>query len=237
MPARSGLGSSSSFTVGLIHALCALDGKMIGKERLARDAIHVEQNVIGEHVGSQDQISAAYGGFNKIEFKCDNLFQVDPVILQPERRYELQSHLMLMFTGFSRIASEVAKSKIDNFKNKENELRLMRQMVDEGINLLQDKNENINSFGKLLDDAWRYKRGLSNRVSTDQIDQIYQTALDAGAVGGKLLGAGGGGFMLIFACPSKHDEIREKLNGLIHVPFDFDTMGSQVIYYQDSVAK
>lgn len=236
LPARSGLGSSSAFTVGLIHALCALRGKMVGKEMLARDAIHVEQNIIGEHVGSQDQISAAFGGFNKIEFLRDGSFDVEPLILKVERRKELQSHLMLFFTGFSRIASEVAKSKIDNFKNREKELHLMRLMVDQGIDILQDKDEPIHSFGKLLDEAWRHKRSLSDRVSTADIDAIYQTALDAGALGGKLLGAGGGGFLLIFACPSKHQAIKDKLKNLIYVPFDFDSVGSQVVVYQPEMS-
>ena len=236
LPARSGLGSSSSFTVGLVHALCGLRGKIMSKETLARDAIHVEQNLIGEHVGSQDQISAAYGGFNKIEFQRDGSFDVNPVILRQARRQELHGHFMLFFTGFSRIASEVAKSKIDNFKIKEKELQLMRQMVDEGINILQSTTEKIDLFGKLLNEAWRHKRALSERVSNSEIDQIYEAALEAGALGGKLLGAGGGGFMLIFACPSKHQKIREKLKDFVYVPFDFDTSGSQVIYYKDAVA-
>lgn len=232
LPARSGLGSSSSFTVGLIHALTALRGKMIGKKNLAKEAIYVEQNVIGEHVGSQDQISAAYGGFNKIEFLKDGTFDVEPVILKAERRNELLSHLMLFFTGFSRVASDIAKSKIDNFKNREKELFMMRQMVDQGITILQNQGEPIISFGQLLDQSWRQKRTLSDSVSNNAIDEIYQAALDAGATGGKLLGAGGGGFLLVFACPSKHENIRERLKDLIYVPFDFEPVGSQVVVYQ-----
>lgn len=232
LPARSGLGSSSSFTVGLLHALQGLSGKMANKDGLAHDAIHVEQNIIGENVGSQDQVSAAFGGFNRIEFHRNNTFDVSPVILPAHRRNELRDHLMLCFTGFSRIASEVAKSKIDNLKSREKELKLMRAMVDEALSILQNTNESIDSFGKLLDASWQYKRSLSDRVSTPEIDSIYQAAMDAGAIGGKILGAGGGGFLLIFAKPERHAAIRDRLNKLIHVPFDFEDSGSRVVLYQ-----
>lgn len=232
LPARSGLGSSSSFTVGLLNALKGLNGQTASKEGLARDAIHVEQNVIGENVGSQDQVSAAFGGFNRIEFHCNDTFDVAPVILPDHRRKELRDHLMLCFTGFSRIASEVAKSKIDNLKKREKELNLMRAMVDEAIGLLQDMREPIESFGKLLDASWQYKRSLSDRVSTPEIDQIYANAMEAGAVGGKILGAGGGGFLLLFAKPDKQAAIRDRLRKLIHVPFDFENSGSRVVLYQ-----
>ena len=232
LPARSGLGSSSSFTVGLLHALKGLNGKMASKDGLARDAIHVEQNIIGENVGSQDQVSAAFGGFNRIDFHRNDSFDVAPVILPVHRRAELRDHLMLCFTGVSRIASEVAKSKIDNLMKREKELKLMRAMVDEAIAILQDVSEPIGSFGKLIDASWQYKRSLSDRVSPPEIDILYQAAMDAGAIGGKILGAGGGGFLLIFAKPERHIAIRERLNKLIHVPFDFDDSGSRVVLYQ-----
>ncbi len=232
LPARSGLGSSSSFTVGLLHALQGLNGELASKHMLARDAIHVEQNIIGEHVGSQDQVSAAFGGFNHIEFHRDGSFHVSPVVLPMHRRAELRDHLMLCFTGFSRIASEVAKSKIDNLKKHEKELKLMRAMVDEAIAILHDVSEPIESFGKLLDASWQHKRSLSDRVTTPEIDAIYQVAMDAGAIGGKILGAGGGGFLLIFAKPDRHAAIRERLSKLIHVPFDFEDSGSRVVLYQ-----
>jgi len=183
-------------------------------------------------VGSQDQVSAAFGGFNRIEFHRNNSFDVSPIILSGHRRQELRDHLMLCFTGFSRIASEVAKSKIDNLKSRENELKLMRAMVDEALSILQNTNESIDSFGRLLDVGWHYKRSLSDRVSTPEIDSIYQAALDAGAIGGKILGAGGDGFFLIFAKPERHAAIRDRLNKLIHVPFDFDDSGSRVVLYQ-----
>jgi len=232
LPARSGLGSSSSFTVGLVHALHALRGQMAGKEALARNAIHIEQDLIGENVGSQDQVSAAFGGFNRIEFRRDGGFDVAPVILPAGRREELKSHLMLCFTGLSRIASEVAKSKIDNLKKRADELHRMRAMVDEATGLLQDVRRPIADFGKLLDASWQYKRRLSDKVSTPEIDRIYDIAMAAGATGGKLLGAGGGGFMLLFAAPERQAAIRDRLSNLVHVPFEFDDSGSKVVLYQ-----
>lgn len=232
LPARSGLGSSSAFTVGLAHALYGLRGQMASQDLLARDAIHIEQNLIGENVGSQDQVSAAYGGFNRIDFHRDDSFYVAPVILPEHRREELRDHLMLCFTGFSRIADEIAKSKIDNLKNHEKELMLMREMVDEAIAILADSRVSIDEFGKLLDLGWKYKRSLSDRVSTQEIDDIYAAAIQAGAIGGKILGAGGGGFMLLFAKPDKHDAIRAALKKLVHVSFNFDDSGSRVVLYQ-----
>lgn len=232
LPSRSGLGSSSSFTVGLIHALKALDGKYITKEELAKNAIHIEQNVIGENVGSQDQISAAFGGFNRIEFKHNDTFQVSPIILNKDRLYEFQSHLMLCFTGFSRIASEIAKSKIENFKNREVELKLMRDMVDEAIEILQTAKTPISDFGELLHQSWLYKRSLSDKVSTPEIDLLYDEAMRAGATGGKILGAGGGGFLLLFVKPDLQPQVYERLKHLIHVPFEFEDSGSRIVLYQ-----
>ena len=177
LPARSGLGSSSAFTVGLVHALQGLNGQMASQQSLAKNAIHIEQNIIGENVGSQDQISAAYGGLNRIDFHRNDSFDVTPIIIPGHRREELHSHLMLCFTGFSRIADEIAKSQIDNFKNREPELKRMREMVDEAISILASSNVTIDDFGKLLADSWKYKRSLSERVSTPEIDHIYDKAL------------------------------------------------------------
>jgi D-glycero-alpha-D-manno-heptose-7-phosphate kinase len=232
LPARSGLGSSSSFSVGLINALYALEGKMISKEDLAKSAIYIEQEIIKENVGSQDQISAAFGGFNKISFNKDNSFDVKSIIFPENRREDLHHHLLLFFTGFSRIASEVAESKIANFKNRETELKRMFSMVDEAINIIQDTSIPINEFGTLLHQSWTYKRELSDRVSTPEIDAIYDAALKAGASGGKLLGAGGGGFILFFAKPEFHKKIKTALNHLVHVPFEFENTGSRVLLYQ-----
>jgi D-glycero-alpha-D-manno-heptose-7-phosphate kinase len=232
LPARSGLGSSSSFTVGLINALKGLGGERSSKVQLASDAIHIEQNIIGENVGSQDQVSASYGGFNRIDFHRDDTFSVEPVILKTERHNELQDHLMLFFTGFSRIASEIAKSKIDNFQNREHELTRMVEMVDEALDILNEGRRPIEEFGELLDVTWQYKKSLSDRVSTPEIDQLYEAGIQAGAIGGKILGAGGGGFLLLFAKPERQPSVREALEELIHVPFRFDNSGSRVALYQ-----
>lgn len=232
LPARSGLGSSSSFTVGLVNALRALEGRYIAKEDLAKAAIDIEQNIIGENVGSQDQISAAFGGFNRIEFHRNDTFQVSPIILAKNRLDDLQSSLMLYFTGFSRIASEIAKSKIDNFRNRVAELKRMREMVDEAIRILQAPSAPIEEFGRLLDQSWRYKRGLSDKVSTPEIDAIYADAIKAGATGGKILGAGGGGFLLLSVRPELQQAVRDRLARLINVPFKFENSGSRVVLYQ-----
>ncbi|MHB1231965.1 MAG: GHMP family kinase ATP-binding protein [Burkholderiales bacterium] len=232
LPARSGLGSSSSFTVGLINVLMAMKGLYVTKEKLAQHAIHVEQDLIRENVGSQDQVSAAYGGFNKIEFRQDGTIDVSPVILRPERREMLEAHLMMFFTGISRYASDVAKAKMDNLKDRKTELRMMRTLVDEALSILARENDDLDDFGKLLDENWQYKRKLSDKVTTPEIDRIYETAMAAGALGGKLLGAGGGGFLMFFARPEQHAAIREKLKELIYVPVKFDTSGSKIVMYQ-----
>ncbi|MDS4013433.1 MAG: kinase [Candidatus Accumulibacter sp.] len=232
LPARAGLGSSSSFTVGLIHAIRALRGQYVSKDELAKEAIHVEQDVIRENVGSQDQVSAAFGGLNRIEFRRDDSIDVAPVIVERERLASLQDHLMLFFTGISRIASDVAKSKIDNLGNRRDELQHMRAMVDEAIGILQRPATPIEDFGRLLDEGWRYKRSLSDQVSTPHLDALYDAARSAGALGGKLLGAGGGGFFLLFAPPAAQANIRERLGDLVHVPFRFENSGSRVMLYQ-----
>jgi D-glycero-alpha-D-manno-heptose-7-phosphate kinase len=232
LPARSGLGSSSSFAVGLLHALEALEGKISSKRQLALDAINLEQNLICEHVGSQDQVSAAFGGLNQVAFYEDDSFSVTPLVLSNIRRELLESHLMLFFTGISRIASDVAKSKIDNLQERTAELNRMREMVDEGVKILQDAKEPIDHFGDLLREAWIYKRSLSSTVSSKFIDELYETALSAGATGGKILGAGGGGFFLIFARPACQPAVREALKTLTYVPVRFESDGSQVVFYQ-----
>jgi len=232
LPARSGLGSSSSFAVGLLHALEALEGKISSKRQLALDAINLEQNLICEHVGSQDQVSAAFGGLNQVAFYEDDSFSVTPLVLSNIRRELLESHLMLFFSGISRIASDVAKSKIDNLQERTAELNRMREMVDEGVKILQDIKEPIDHFGDLLREAWIYKRSLSSTVSSKFIDELYETALSAGATGGKILGAGGGGFFLIFARPACQPAVREALKTLTYVPVRFESDGSQVVFYQ-----
>jgi len=232
LPARSGLGSSSSFTVGLIHALTALQGRYISKDELAQQAIYVEQKVINENVGSQDQIAAAFGGLNRIDFTTGGTFQVSPIVLKEDRLHEFQSHLMLCFTGFSRIASDIAKDQIDNLKKQENALHRMKDMVDEAIQILQNIKTPIQEIGQLLHESWLCKRGLSKKVSTQEIDTLYERARRAGAIGGKLLGAGGGGFLLLFVHPDLQDKVRDELKDLVHVPVKFETSGSRVVLYQ-----
>ena len=232
LPARSGLGSSSSFTVGMLNALNALQGKHIGKNELAKQAIYIEQKVLNENVGCQDQIAAAYGGFNKIEFYGENSFKVSPVIIPEVRLNKLQDNLLLFFTGISRFASEIEKSKIVNFNSKKNELTKMQEMVDVSIDILVNQEKNIDDFGYLLNEGWNYKKSLSSLVSNSEVDEIYNNALKAGALGGKLLGAGGGGFILFYAPKQNHENIIKNLNHLIHVPFKFENLGSTVALYQ-----
>lgn len=232
LPARSGLGSSSAFTVGLLNAISALEGRYVSKEQLAKDALHIEQKVIGEAVGSQDQIAAAYGGLNRIEFMRSGNFNVSPLILNKQRQIEFMSHLMLCFTGISRIAAEVAKSKIANLSKRETELKAIHGMVDEATQILQSSTRRLEEFGDLLHESWKHKRALSDKVATPAVDHIYETARAAGAIGGKLLGAGGGGFMLFFVRPEHQARVRERLSKLIHVPFGFDESGSRVMLYQ-----
>lgn len=232
LPARSGLGSSSSFTVGLLNAVHAMRGRMVTKSELGREAIRIEQDVLKESVGCQDQIWAAFGGLNKIDFFPDGRFEVTPVILPPERRHELRQSMMLFFTGFSRYASDFAKDQLDNLKRRAAQLTAMRAMVDHAVDILRDERAPIRELGKLLDESWRLKRELADSVSTGEIDAIYEAGRAAGAVGGKLLGAGGGGFILFIVEPDQREAVRERLQHLIHVSFDFDTEGSKIVLYQ-----
>ena len=221
LPARTGLGSSSSFTVGLLHALYALKGIMPTKMQLAQDAIHIEQDMIKENVGSQDQVLAAFGRLSRIDFSGEHNIEVQRVIMKPQRLKLLQNHLMLFFTGFSRTASEIAEEQIKQTQNKRRELTEMCQMVDEAINVLCRDNDLL-EFGELLHKSWQLKRSLTNKISTPYIDYIYDTAMHAGATGGKLLGAGGAGFILFFVKPELQPKMKESLNGLLHVPFRFE---------------
>lgn len=230
LPARTGLGSSSSFSVGLLNALYALKGVMPTKDRLVKEAIHVEQDLCKENVGCQDQASAAYGGFNFIEFGGNNHLNVRRVTIPPQVLDSLQNNLMMFFTGFSRMASEIAAHQIQNIPNKTKELKTMYEMAFRAVDLLGAGD--LPAFGKLLDESWQVKRTLSHKITTPYIDEMYEAALSAGADGGKLLGAGGGGFLLIFAAPEKQKKIREKLKKLLEIPFRFETLGSQIIFYQ-----
>jgi D-glycero-alpha-D-manno-heptose-7-phosphate kinase len=232
LPARSGLGSSSSFTVGLLNALHALKSRMISKRDLACEAIRIEQEVLKEQVGSQDQMWAAYGGFNRFEFFRDGTFAVSPMILSSERRDELNRSLLLFFTGFSRFATDFAQDQVKNIPNRRSQLMAIRRMVDSAVDILQDEKAPLRELGELLHESWRLKRELADTVSNQQIDEIYDAARDAGAVGGKLLGAGGGGFIVFYAEEAAREKIRERLKNLIHVSVSIDNDGSKIVLYQ-----
>lgn len=231
LPARSGVGSSSAFTVGFLNTLYALTGRMVGKRQLASNAIYVEQQMIGEDVGSQDQVAASFGGLNRIEFNGKENFIVQPVTVDRKKINELQNHLMLFFTGFSRTASEIAAEQIHNIPSKTSELHTMKQMTEEAINILNGDINGIENFGRLLNESWKLKRSLSTRVSNGQIDDMYEQAIKVGAIGGKLCGAGGGGFLLLFVPPRKQRLVRKALKELLYVPFRFETLGSHIILY------
>jgi len=231
IPARSGMGSSSAFTVGLLHALHALTGKMVTKRQLAREAIMVEQDLIAENVGSQDQVAVAFGGLNSIEFGGQSEFFVTPITIGGEKLDFLQKHMMLFFTGFSRTASDIASEQIKNTPGKRTELTNLKEIAKQAIGVLNEPNSDLCEFGELLHESWEIKRSLTNKISNNQIDEIYQTARRAGAIGGKLLGAGGGGFILLFAEPEIQPKIKEALKNYLYVPFNFESMGSQVVMY------
>jgi D-glycero-alpha-D-manno-heptose-7-phosphate kinase len=232
LPARSGLGSSSSFTVGLANALAAFDGKMTSKRDLAREAIRIEHDVIKEKVGCQDQIWAAYGGLNRIDFLKTGEFDVQPAMVSRERRDDLQDHLLLVFTGLSRLAPVMAEKQIDNIGAREKQLSTMFEMVGEAQSILVDENQPIADLGVLLDQSWQLKRELADGVSTPLVDEIYAAAIGAGASGGKLLGAGGGGFMLFIVEPDKQPKVREALKDLVAVKIAIDNVGSKIVVYE-----
>ena len=236
LPARSGLGSSSAFTVGLLNALYALRGQMISKHKLAEEAIRIEQHVIREPVGSQDQIWAAYGGLNRIDFKSDGGFSVKPLILTTGRREELESSLMLFFTGLSRYAMAMASKQIANMDAKEKNLHRMREMVDEAEEIISSPGRPMLDLGALMHDGWRLKKELAEGVSTSAIDEIYEAGIAAGAIGGKLLGAGGGGFIAFVAPPEKQAAIRERLKDLIEVDVKVGADGSRIVVYEPDMS-
>ena len=230
LPARSGLGSSSSFVVGMLNAFYAIKGKYIDKKRLAKEAIHIERVLCGESGGIQDQIAASYGGFNRIDFKEDD-FSVQSVVMDFERKKLLDENLMLFFTGFSRISSEIAIEQKRATSNKVKELKEMLGIVNEAEKILINKKSDLNEFGKLLDHSWKLKRGITSRITNNDIDDIYLTAIKAGALGGKLLGAGGGGFILFYVEKDKQEKVKEALSKLLYVPFNFENEGTKIMYY------
>lgn len=239
LPAQSGLGSSSTFTVSLLHALYTLQHQMPTKRELALNALQVEQKMIGENVGSQDQVAAAFGGLNHIQFGGANEFMVTPIILSPEKTNYLSDHFLLFFTGLQRFASEIAAEQIKETKQKTLELREMQALTEEAYAIFTQSYSNqplddLDKLGELLHQQWMLKRTLSRKISNSVIDDIYKAGCAAGAIGGKLLGAGGGGFVLFYAKPEYHENIKQALKHLLYVPFRFDTLGSQIIYYSHS---
>jgi len=231
IPARSGVGSSSAFTVGLLHALYSLKGEMVTKRKLALDAIHVEQNLIGEPVGSQDQTVAAFGGLNKIEFKKDGNIVVDPVIISKEKLDRIQDCMLFYFTGISRNSMDISEEQIKKTDALTSELDTMKSMVTDAMDVLNGSYQNIDDFGRLLDKSWQVKRGLTDLVSNSTIDSIYEKAMKNGALGGKLCGAGGGGFILIYVTPEKREKVKAALSDYLLVPMKFETLGSHVAFY------
>jgi D-glycero-alpha-D-manno-heptose-7-phosphate kinase len=229
LPARSGIGSSSAFTVGLLHALHALCGRLPTQYQLTQESLHVEQTLLNETVGSQDQAMAAYGGLRYVRFMQNGDILANPVPLAGERLRELREHLMLFFTGISRTASDVARSYVNNIEDHHRQLRLMQALVGEALAILTT-GQDIRGFGRLLHEAWQAKRSLSAQVSNPAVDELYQAARSAGALGGKLTGAGGGGFLLLFVPPENHDDVRAALGNLVQVPFEFENYGSQIIF-------
>lgn len=231
LPARSGLGTSSSFAVGMLNAFYALKGKYADKKKLADEAIYLERVLCQEAGGWQDQIAAAYGGLNRINFNKDGTYDVLPVIISPERKKQLDNNLMLFFTGFTRFSSDVQKANSETSEEKTQRYLKMLKLVDEAEDILEDKNKDLDDFGRLLDTTWKLKKGTGKAVSTEGIDAYYQKGIEAGALGGKLLGAGGGGFLLFYVQPEKQVTVKETMKDLLHVPFHFEDGGTRVIHY------
>lgn len=230
LPARTGLGTSSTFAVGMLNAFCALKGKMMSKRQLAQEAIHVERDILQERGGWQDQVAAAFGGLNRIDFK-DGDFSVHPIVISPERKKELDENLLLFYTGIQRFSSEIQADTFSKPVDKVQQLKDMLALVDEAEKVLCNRNASLNDFGRLLDTTWKLKRGTGAKVSNGSIDELYATAIKAGALGGKLLGAGGGGFLLFYCEKEKQEALKKALDQLMIVPFNFENEGTQVLYY------
>lgn len=234
IPARSGMGSSSAFTVCLLKTLYALQGRIISRENLYKEAIYIEQELIKENVGSQDQTFAACGGLNVIDFMQNGQIVAHPLVMAPERLKRFKGKLMLFFSGISRFASDIAKEQIDNTHKNLDSLSAMKGLVDDAYGILTSPQGDFDEFGRLLHETWQYKRGLSRQMSTSEIDCMYETAMKHGAIGGKLLGAGGGGFMLLYVPEERQAEVRQALGGYLFIPFDFDFSGAQIVVYKPS---
>lgn len=234
LPARTGLGTSSTFAVGMLNAFYALKGKYVGKRKLAEDAIYLERELCKENGGWQDQIAAAFGGLNRIDF-ANNQFKVTPIIIHPDKKKILNDSLMLFFTGVSRFSSEVQKDTMSNQEEKLEQLKEMLSLVNDAQNILESKHSDLNDFGRLLHHTWELKRKTGGKITNGSIDALYERGLKAGALGGKLLGAGGGGFLLFYIEPDKRENLLKELNELMHVPFQFEDEGTSVVHYNPIV--
>lgn len=231
LPARSGLGTSSSFAVGMLNAFYALKGKYAGKRKLADDAIYLERELCREAGGWQDQIAASFGGLNRIKFNVDGTYDVCPVIIHPQRKKQLNDNLLMFFTGFTRFSSEMQKVNSVGYSENVARLRDMMALVDEAERVLTDKHGDLDAFGRMLDETWRLKRQTGDAISTNSIDELYERGIRAGALGGKLLGAGGGGFLLFYVQPERKAAVMEAMKDLLYVPFRFEDGGTRVIHY------
>jgi len=231
IPARSGIGSSSSFTVGLLNALNGLEGRISSKHQLMCDSIYIEQNMIKEPVGAQDQTAAAYGGFNHIIFRKNGEIETAPITIREDRIKELNDSLLLVFTGFQRYSKNIEQKKIERIDENTKCLNTMKQYVSDALEIL-NSDEDILEFGSLLNETWQMKKILADNVTDERIDAMYRMGMESGAVGGKLLGAGGGGFMLFFVPRKKREELKKAMRNYVCVPFRFENSGSQVIYYK-----
>ena len=230
LPARSGLGTSSSFAVGMLNAFYALKGKYADKNKLADEAIYLERILCKETGGWQDQIAASFGGFNRINFSADG-YEVLPVIISPERKTQLDQNLMMFFTGFTRFSSDVQSENVSGKEERTARLKEMLTLVDEAERVLTDRHKKLDEFGRLLDYTWKLKRKSGSAVSTDSIDELYLRGINAGALGGKLLGAGGGGFLIFYVQPEYQESVRRVMNDLMYIPFSFENGGTRVIHY------
>ncbi len=230
LPARTGLGTSSTFAVGLLNAFYCLKGKYASKKQLAKDAIYLERTLCNEAGGWQDQIAASFGGLNRIDFD-ENGFRVNPIIISKERKTKLNDNLMLFFTGYTRFSADIQKSTTATLEEKKKQLDQMLALVDEAQDILENKDRDIDDFGRLLDKTWKLKRDSGKEITTDSIDGFYNRGIKAGALGGKLLGAGGGGFLLFYVQKEFQEQVRNALSDLMQVPFKFEDNGTRVIYY------
>ncbi|MBP3238324.1 MAG: kinase [Lachnospiraceae bacterium] len=231
LPARSGLGTSSSFAVGMLNAFYALKGKYVDKKRLADEAIYLERTMCNESGGWQDQIAASFGGMNRIEFNKDGTYEVRPVIIHPDRKTELNNRLVMFFTGFTRFSSEIQKENLVGYSEKVKQLQKIYSLVNDAEAILTDKHGALDDFGRLLDATWKLKRSTGSAISSNSIDSLYAKGIEAGALGGKLLGAGGGGFMVFYVQPEKKQALMDVMKDMLYVPFKFEDGGTQVIYY------